>query len=69
MTKMSQKHFELIQDAIKEARNHWLIGNAIDADSFRFGLKAAAEEIARALATTNPRFDRARFLAACGVAQ
>jgi hypothetical protein len=30
-------------------------------------LSLVAEELATALADTNPRFDRARFLTACGV--
>jgi hypothetical protein len=48
---MTRRHFQLIADALRES--------------------AAPEHVARAmadaLATTNPRFNRERFLAACGV--
>ena len=64
---MTKKDFELIAAALKEARMHWIIAETPDADSFRAGLYAAAKELAHALSTTNPRFDRERFLAACGV--
>ena len=33
----------------------------------RGGIALAAQSVAGVLATDNPRFDRARFLAACGV--
>jgi hypothetical protein len=64
---MTKKDFELIARALKEARMHWVIGEASDADSFRKGIEAAATELANSLRSTNPRFDAARFLAACGV--
>ena len=35
--------------------------------AMRDGAAYAAEYVASALATDNPRFDRAKFLAACGV--
>ena len=66
---MTKKDFELIAAALKEARNHWLAAPAIiqTAEAFRYGLEAAASELAHALASDNSRFDRARFLIDCGM--
>ena len=33
----------------------------------RFGVESAAKALAEVLAANNPRFDRERFLAACGI--
>lgn len=52
---MTRKHFSAIAKAIASA--------SIDAPA----RKAIARELAAICATTNPNFDRARFLAACGV--
>lgn len=65
---MTKKDFELIANAMRQSRMHWIKGVAADFDSFRQGIDGAASELAHALAATNPRFDRARFLEACGVA-
>ena len=51
---MSKKHFELLAQSIRAIS---------DAQSRR----NAAEAISQVCAMTNPRFNRARFLAACGV--
>jgi hypothetical protein len=53
---MSRKHFEAIAKAIKEITN---------ADE----RKRAAEILASVCAASNPRFNRSRFLNACGVNQ
>ena len=51
---MSRKHFELLAQGIRAIA---------DAQSRR----QAAEAVSQVCAMTNPRFDQARFLAACGV--
>jgi hypothetical protein len=59
---MTRKDFELIAMTLKDTTE------GFDADGdCRFGVEVAALNLADALATTNPRFDRERFLAACGV--
>ena len=61
---MTKKDFELIAATLKATRDsyapHW------NPNLFR-ACNDHAKQMADALATTNPRFDRARFLAACGV--
>lgn len=52
---MTRKDFELIADTIKHAQG-------LDEGS----RKTMAGEFAHALASTNGRFDKARFLRACG---
>lgn len=63
---MTPEDFELIAAAIADA---W--GNdGIDygyTDGWADGVNAAAHALADALHTTNPAFDRERFLKACGV--
>jgi hypothetical protein len=54
---MTKKDFELIAKAVKE----------ITADSYKQTREDKANLFADALALTNPRFDRAKFLTACGV--
>ena len=51
---MSKKHFELLAQGIRAIA---------DAQTRR----KAAEAISQVCAMTNPRFNQARFLAACGV--
>lgn len=62
---MTKKDFELIAATLKATRAsyapHW------DANLFR-ACDDHAKAMASALASTNERFDRSRFLAACGVA-
>jgi hypothetical protein len=54
---MTRKDFELIAEAIKQ----------ITANDYPQDKAEKAELFARVLATTNPAFNRARFLTACGV--
>jgi hypothetical protein len=54
---MTRKDYVLIADVIKN------LDECIDSD----GLEALADNMADALESDNPRFDRARFLDACGV--
>ena len=62
---MTKRDFELIAKALNEARYHAIREDAPSGGAF--WLKAAAAEVALALAFENPRFDRERFLKACGV--
>ena len=60
---MTRKDFELIAEAISGMKDKydgedWTINGAMYPFAFQF---------ADALAGTNPAFDRARFLSACGV--
>jgi len=54
---MTRKDYVIIADVIKN------LDECIDSD----GLEALADNMADALESDNPRFDRARFLVACGV--
>ena len=63
---MTRKDYELIAAAIAAVARH----NATD-DDYREGwhgaTSAASHRLADSLASTNPRFDRSRFLKACGL--
>jgi hypothetical protein len=56
---VTRKHFELIAETLRGAVE-------TNADS-RDALPTLAAHFADALRRTNPNFNRARFLAACGV--
>lgn len=60
---MTRKDFELIADAMKLASGSITVA-PYDAQT---ALELASTILADRLATTNPNFDRARFLKACGV--
>jgi hypothetical protein len=66
---MTRKDYELIaatlKDEIETARH---LARTIDEETAVGALENLALHFARALATTNPRFDGHRFIAACGVA-
>jgi hypothetical protein len=55
---MTKKHFQMIANVVREA--------TYTHDGVRAKL---AESFAAKLAAENPRFDAARFYAACGVSQ
>ena len=59
---MTRKDYEAIAAAIKEVvdSNRWFKGNLS-------GTQDTAKAVANVMAADNPRFDRARFLKACGV--
>ena len=57
---MTRKDYILIAEAFKSA------AEAVDYPE-RLGALLAANEIAHRLERDNPRFDRARFMAACGL--
>jgi len=58
---MQRRHFELIAETLKGLSLNWG-GHLNDASHAR-----VVEDFADKLASTNPNFDRARFLRACGV--
>lgn len=57
---MSKKHFEVIAEAIRISLFNARISGGASV------VRATADNIALELARTNARFDKARFLAACG---
>jgi hypothetical protein len=59
---MSKKHYEALAAVIEETKE-----DCAGAPFAQSALKMTAERIADYLATDNPRFDRARFLRACGI--
>ena len=59
---MTRKDYVLIADTLANLMSDFNNGGE---DSVSLSL--VAEELATALETDNPRFDRARFLTACGV--
>jgi hypothetical protein len=61
---MTKKDFEIIAGAIREERAGWTDHFAEDHPSV-MAIDGAASMLASALAQTNPRFDRERFIAAC----
>lgn len=61
---MSKQHFEMIAGVLREAGKH----NAVDptfAEGWHAALAAVAVRFADEARTTNPRFNRGRFLSAC----
>jgi hypothetical protein len=62
---VSKKDYELIARVLRFRREHLPIGRADVADQ----IDILANMFATELAATNPRFNRERFLAACGVEQ
>lgn len=63
---MTKKDYVLIATAIAASRGCKL-GEDANTEWFRKGQADVAYVLAGALERENPRFDRARFLAACGV--
>jgi hypothetical protein len=59
--KMQRAHFELIAKVIKDARDLEITRGGADA------LHGLMRSMADALASTNPAFRRADFIAACGM--
>ena len=59
---MSKKHFKALAEALR------ITMRAVDLERDpKKAVRELAEEVARIAAQTNPRFDRSRFLAACGM--
>jgi hypothetical protein len=59
---MTRKDYELIARAVKISGMSWEKGATPDTV-----IREVAGQLAYTLELENPRFDRARFLAACGV--
>lgn len=55
---LTRKHFKGIADAVKETKRERPEQACVD---------ALAKKLASYLATTNPAFNRAKFLEACGI--
>jgi hypothetical protein len=62
---MTRKDFQLIADVLRYDMDHAELYP--DAAIRKAGCADRAKRMARALSTTNPNFDRDRFLTACGV--
>jgi hypothetical protein len=58
---MTKKHFEVIAYAIRVS-----INTTVKDDSSAAALRVVIRNVTSELARTNPRFNRARFLEACG---
>ena len=63
---MTKKHYTLIADAIAESVDAYAELDTAG-DMVRMALRDVALSIADTLEADNPRFDRNRFLVACGV--
>ena len=59
---MTRKDYVMLAEILKENRKDFIEGE----DGFSL-LNILAHQIANGLEADNPRFDRARFLTACGV--
>jgi hypothetical protein len=64
-SKFQHRHYEAIAEVIKVERGRLFRGYT---DGRGYGAEAVALELADLFARDNPRFDRARFLSACGLA-
>lgn len=62
---MSRKHYQMIADGFKTQMDALPENVALRAAA-QTALYAAADAIAYRLAQDNPRFDRSRFMRACG---
>ena len=65
---MTRKDYPLIADALKRARADIICKEPDECHKDLLdGVGYAADWLCDALASDNPRFDRAKFLAACGL--
>jgi len=64
---MTRKDYILIADTLVRIRPLMDLGSSIVGDGAWEVWNDACEAIASALASDNPRFDRKRFLRACGI--
>lgn len=62
---MTKKDYELIAQILKGAQNYEATFN--DNEKGAKAIEGITQTFATMLATTNPRFNRAKFLTACGV--
>lgn len=61
---MTRKDYQLIARALKQASENW---EGFDEENPQVVITAISAYLARELAQDNPRFDRTRFLEACGL--
>lgn len=67
---MTRKDYVALAEALREARVDIQCKEPAEhVSTLKDGVSYAADHIADALAADNPRFDRTRFLKACGVTQ
>lgn len=67
---MTHKDYELIVKALKTAADRIRICEPEDAQKDLLdGIGYAADYLVDSLASDNPRFDRTKFLKACGIAE
>jgi hypothetical protein len=68
---MTRKDYQMIADAIKGSQVHYQFTegseSANNAAVYRNGVANVAGTLAYLFSLDNPRFDRAKFLAACGL--
>jgi hypothetical protein len=58
----TKRHFEQVADALQGVREQYELGGSV-----AFGIEVAAESLAALFWEDNERFDRRRFLTACGI--
>ena len=63
---MSKKDFELIAKTLKDSKQHLQGVNPLINQAFESQWKFMVNRISYELMTTNPRFNREKFLQACG---
>lgn len=63
---MTRKHFEMIAGSLKEATEYSVYKNSAEARSTH---ALMCNELALDFKMVNPRFDRERFLKACGLGE
>lgn len=66
---MTRKHFEALAKLIANAERKLMRGDLIHDAAVTQTLDIIATDLADFCAAQNPRFDRARFLSACGLAE
>ena len=65
---MTRKDFQLIADVVRNLRTFEARDAEMSEDvAHAVRWTTVADKLASALATTNPRFDRERFIEACGI--
>lgn len=62
---MTRKHFQAIAEAVKRSSDRISFLD-LEPSRMRLIMSIMADEMADSLANDNPRFDRERFLKACG---
>lgn len=63
---MAKRHFELLADVMRQTKPPCLGMTGPELEQAEAQWERTLAELTRALRTTNPAFNRDRFLAACG---